>query len=53
MWFDDQLAVMAAARDEGLIAGAGLSNVSLEQVRHAAAGTGIVCVQDLFYLAFR
>ena len=46
--FDDQLAAMVAARDEGLIAGVGLSNVSLEQLRHAVAGTGIVCVQNLF-----
>src|ERR1700751_1322462 len=51
--FDDQLAAMMAARDEGLIAGVGLSNVSLDQLRHAAAGTGIVCVQNLFHLAFR
>ena len=29
--FDDQLAAMVQARDEGLIAGVGLSNVSLEQ----------------------
>jgi pyridoxine 4-dehydrogenase len=42
-----------AARDEGLIAGVGLSNVSLEQLRHAAAGTDIVCVQNLFHLADR
>jgi aryl-alcohol dehydrogenase-like predicted oxidoreductase len=40
-------------RDEGLIAGIGLSNVSLDQLQHAAAGTGIVCVQNLFHLAFR
>jgi aryl-alcohol dehydrogenase-like predicted oxidoreductase len=51
--FDDQLAAMVAARDEGLIAGVGLSNVSLEQLRHAAAGTDIVCVQNLFHLADR
>jgi len=51
--FDDKLAAMAAARDEGLIAGVGLSNVSLEQLRHAVAGTDIVCVQNLFHLAFR
>ena len=51
--FDDQLAVMVAARDEGLIARVGLSNVSLEQLRHALAGTDIVCVQNLFHLAFR
>ncbi len=51
--FDDQLAAMVAARDEGLIAGVGLSNVSLEQLRHAVAGTEIVCVQNLFHLADR
>jgi pyridoxine 4-dehydrogenase len=51
--FDDQLAVMVAARDEGIIAGVGLSNVSLEQLRHAMAGTDIVCVQNLFHLADR
>jgi aryl-alcohol dehydrogenase-like predicted oxidoreductase len=51
--FDDQLAAMAAARDEGLIAGVGLSNVSLDQLRHAVAGTDIVCVQNLFHLADR
>lgn len=51
--FDDQLAAMVAARDEGLIAGVGLSNVGLEQLQHAAAGTRIVCVQNLFHLADR
>jgi pyridoxine 4-dehydrogenase len=51
--FDDQLATMVAARDEGLIAGIGLSNVSLQQLQHAVAGTGIVCVQNLFHLADR
>src|SRR5580658_6506643 len=40
--FDDQLAAMVRARDEGLIAGVGLSNVSLDQLRHAADGTEIV-----------
>jgi pyridoxine 4-dehydrogenase len=50
---DDQLAVLVAARDEGLIAGVGLSNVSLGQLRRAVAGTGIVCVQNLFHLADR
>ena len=44
---------MVAAREEGLIAGVGLSNVGLEQLQHAAAGTGIVCVQNLFHLADR
>jgi pyridoxine 4-dehydrogenase len=51
--FDDQLAAMVATRDEGLIAGVGLSNVSLEQLRHAVAGTEIVCVQNMFHLADR
>ncbi len=51
--FDDQLAVMAAAREDGLIAGIGLSNISLEQLQHAVAGTEIVCVQNLFHLADR
>jgi pyridoxine 4-dehydrogenase len=51
--FDDQLAAMVAARDDGLIAGVGLSNISLEQLRHAVAGTDIVCVQNLFHLADR
>jgi pyridoxine 4-dehydrogenase len=51
--FDDQLAAMVAARDEGVIAGIGLSNVTLEQLRHALAGTDIVCVQNLFHLANR
>jgi pyridoxine 4-dehydrogenase len=44
---------MVAARDEGLIAGIGLSNISLEQLQHAVAGTDIVCVQNLFHLADR
>lgn len=51
--FDDQLAALVAARDEGLIAGVGLSNVSHRQLRHATAGTDIVCVQNLFHLADR
>ena len=51
--FDDQLAAMVAARDDGLIAGIGLSNISLEQLQHAIAGTEIVCVQNMFHLADR
>jgi len=51
--FDDQLAAMVQARDEGLIAGVGLSNVSLDQLRHAADRTEIVSVQNLFHLADR
>jgi len=51
--FDDQLAAMVAARDEGLIAGIGLSNVSLGQLRHAVSHTEIACVQNMFHLADR
>ena len=51
--FDDQLAAMTAARDDGLIAGIGLSNVSLGQLKHAVAGTEIACVQNMFHLADR
>jgi pyridoxine 4-dehydrogenase len=51
--FDDQLAAMVAARDDGLIAGVGQSNLSLEQLKHAAARTDIVCVQNMFHLADR
>jgi pyridoxine 4-dehydrogenase len=51
--FDDQLAAMIQAREEGVIAGIGLSNVSLEQLGHAADRTEIVCVQNLFHLADR
>jgi aryl-alcohol dehydrogenase-like predicted oxidoreductase len=40
-------------RDEGLISGVGLSNISLEQLRHAADATEIACVQNLFHLADR
>jgi pyridoxine 4-dehydrogenase len=51
--FDDQLAAMVKARNDGLIAGVGLSNVTLDQFRHALLGTDIVCVQNLFHLADR
>ncbi len=41
---------MAALRDEGKIAGVGLSNVTLEQVRTAVEATEVVCVQNPFSL---
>ena len=44
--FDEQLDAMIAVRDEGLIAGIGLSNVSREQLVHAVQRTEIVCVQN-------
>ena len=49
--FDAQLAVLVQAREEGLIDGIGLSNVSRAQLLRAVAQTQIVCVQNLFNLA--
>lgn len=51
--FDAQLAAMIGARDDGLIDGIGLSNVSLEHVRRALAVTEVVCVQNSFSLVDR
>jgi pyridoxine 4-dehydrogenase len=51
--FDDQLSVMIQARDEGLIGGIGLSNISLEHLLHALERTEIVCVQNAFNLVHR
>jgi pyridoxine 4-dehydrogenase len=44
--FDEQLDAMIAIRDEGLIAGIGLSNVSLPQLLQALDRTPIACVQN-------
>jgi pyridoxine 4-dehydrogenase len=51
--FDEQLDAMTAMRDEGLIAGVGLSNVSLEQFEHAVGRTAVVCVQNPLNLVDR
>ncbi|NEN05415.1 oxidoreductase [Diaminobutyricibacter tongyongensis] len=51
--FDDQLAAMVQARDDGLIDGVGLSNVSAAQLERALELTPIVCVQNYFSLANR
>jgi pyridoxine 4-dehydrogenase len=40
-------------RDEGLIGGVGLSNVSLDEYRRARATTEIACVQNAYNLAVR
>lgn len=50
-FFDDQLGAMIKARDEGLIGGIGLSNITLEHLHRALAVTTIVCVQNHFNLA--
>jgi pyridoxine 4-dehydrogenase len=48
--FDAELAALVKARDEGLIDGVGLSNVSRQQLLRAVDQTEVVCVQDLFNL---
>ena len=50
---EDQLAEMAALRDEGKIGGVGVSTVSLAEVETAVALPGIVCVQNAFSLVDR
>jgi pyridoxine 4-dehydrogenase len=51
--FDDQLGAMVTAREDGLIGGIGLSNVSPAHLHRALASTGIACVQNLLNLADR
>lgn len=51
--FDEQLSVLIDARDEGLIGGIGLSEVTLEHLLHALECTEIACVQNAFNLADR
>jgi pyridoxine 4-dehydrogenase len=49
--FDSQVDALVQARDEGLIDGIGLSNITLEHLLRALDRTDIVCVQNLFNLA--
>jgi pyridoxine 4-dehydrogenase len=51
--FDDQLAAMIQARDDGLIGGVGLSNVTVEHVLHALERTPVACVQNPLNLVDR
>lgn len=51
--FTDQIGAMVTARNEGLIGGVGLSNVSYEQLLHALEITEIACVQNPFNLVDR
>ena len=44
---------MIQARDDGLIAGIGLSNITLEHLQIALERTEIVCVQNAFNLVDR
>lgn len=50
---EDQLAEMVALRDEGKIAGVGISTATLDQVRQAIEQADIVCVQNAFSLLDR
>jgi pyridoxine 4-dehydrogenase len=47
---EDQLAEMVALRDEGRIAGVGISNATLDQVETALEAAQITCVQNPFSL---
>ena len=51
--FDRQLTAMIQARDEGLIAGIGLSSITIEHLQIALQRTGIVCVQNAYNLVDR
>jgi pyridoxine 4-dehydrogenase len=51
--FVDQLGALVAARDDGLIAGIGISNVSRRHLLRALEVTDIVCVQNAYNLADR
>jgi pyridoxine 4-dehydrogenase len=51
--FDRQLTAMLKARDEGLIAGIGLSSIAIEHLRLALDRTEIVCVQNAYNLVDR
>jgi aryl-alcohol dehydrogenase-like predicted oxidoreductase len=52
-FFDDQLAAMMAARDDGLIKSIGLSNITLAHLVHALAVTEVACVQNEFHIGRR
>jgi pyridoxine 4-dehydrogenase len=49
--FVDQLGALMTARDDGLIGGIGISNVSRDHLMRALDVTEIVCVQNFFNLA--
>jgi pyridoxine 4-dehydrogenase len=51
--FVDQLGALVEAREEGLIAGIGISNVSQRHLLRALDVTEIVCVQNAYNLADR
>jgi pyridoxine 4-dehydrogenase len=52
-FFEDQLAAMIAAHDDGLIGAVGLSNVTRQHLVHALRFTDIACVQNPYDFAHR
>lgn len=50
---EEKLAAMVQARDQGLIAGVGVSNVTLEQLDFCLDRTEVVCVQNAYSYADR
>jgi len=52
-FFDDQLAAMIAARDDGMIASIGLSNTTVEHLLYALRLTDVACVQNAFHFRNR
>ncbi len=51
--FAEQIDAMIAVRDEGLIAGIGLSNVGLDEYLTARQRTDVACVQNAYSVADR
>jgi aryl-alcohol dehydrogenase-like predicted oxidoreductase len=51
--FGRQLAAMIQAREDGLIGGVGLSNISVDHLKMALESTEIVCVQNAYNLVDR
>jgi aryl-alcohol dehydrogenase-like predicted oxidoreductase len=47
---EDQLAEMVSLREEGKIAGVGISNATLDEVTTAVETSGAICVQNAFSL---
>ena len=50
---DDQVGAMVQARDDGLIAGVGISNVTHDQLLQVLTITDVVCVQNPYNLVDR
>src|SRR5436190_1972887 len=53
VFFEEQLAAMIAARDDGLIAAVGLSNITVAHLHYARRLTDVACVQNAYNIANR